>query len=167
MGYDSIIFTIILTMLNKFFNLNTNFIGPEVCPPNSSHLNSVDYKIWGLIQDYNTWCPQTEAPSDRRLGRHEAEHDQQGYWWMALKAHGVCSCQGTIHFEYFLYWTWALLLRLSNCVPKELYYCRRNCENNYTLCSTNCNFVFYKVVQRHYLGEAKNTYIILWQIYSG
>jgi len=38
-----------------------------------------------------------------RLGRHEAERDQQGYWWMALKARGVCSCQGTT------FWTSALL----------------------------------------------------------
>ena len=65
--------------VKKFFLTYTNFIGPEVWPPNSSDLNPVDYKIWGLMQDRNTWCRQTEAASDRCLGRHEAEHDQQGY----------------------------------------------------------------------------------------
>jgi len=28
----------------------SNFIGPDLWPPNSPDLNSVDYKIWGVVQ---------------------------------------------------------------------------------------------------------------------
>src|SRR6218665_4221085 len=31
-----------------------SFIGPDLWPANSSDLNPVDYRIWGLIQDSNT-----------------------------------------------------------------------------------------------------------------
>src|SRR6218665_466172 len=30
----------------------TSFIGPELWPANSPDLNPVDYRMWGLIQDY-------------------------------------------------------------------------------------------------------------------
>jgi len=33
----------------------------------------------------------------------DMKRDQQGYWWMALKARGVCSCQRKT------FWTFALL----------------------------------------------------------
>ena len=28
------------------------FISPDLWPPNSPHLNTVDYKIWGLMQQF-------------------------------------------------------------------------------------------------------------------
>ena len=75
MGHESIIFEI---------SSMPDFIGPELWPPNSLDLNPDNYKIWGLIQDrvYQTAIHDVDKLkqlSDRRLGRHEAEHDQQGY----------------------------------------------------------------------------------------
>ena len=29
-----------------------DFIGPDLWPPNSPDLNSVDYKIWGVMQQH-------------------------------------------------------------------------------------------------------------------
>jgi len=32
--------------------LLARFIGPDLWPPNSSDLNPVDYKVWGLMQEH-------------------------------------------------------------------------------------------------------------------
>ena len=58
------------------------------------------------------------------------------------------------HFEHLLCWTWALCFVACLIVCQGTLLASPKLRNN-ALCPTNSNFMFYKVVQRHYLGEVK------------
>jgi len=144
-----------------FLNLNTNFIRPEVWPPNSP----VDYKIWGLMQDRNTWCRQTEvavwSPSGPTWSR---------AWSTRLLMNGAQDSRRVF-------------------VPRDdiLNICFVEHEHYFFACLTVClrnlitspklrrqHFVFHKLQFRVLQGSvetlfrwSKNTCIVLWQINSG
>jgi len=43
-------------------HMTPNFIGPEMWPPNSPDLNSVDYSIWSVVEErvYQQWIQNTD-----------------------------------------------------------------------------------------------------------
>ena len=94
MGHESVIFAISVTLI-KFLTriLASKFPGLTWirgwCRTASTRLQYMMSTNWSSVWSLS--------------GRHEAERDQQGYWWMALKDRGVCLAKGW-HFEHLLRW---------------------------------------------------------------
>jgi len=82
------------------------FISPNLWPPNSPDLNPVDYKIWGVMQD---WVYQKKSEARERVERAMVEvgaglqqnviDDAIDQWCRRLSA---CIRARGGHFEYLL-----------------------------------------------------------------
>jgi len=76
-------------------------ISPELWLPNSPGLNSIDYKIWGVIKHTAAclWdtCQQCQWPQAATVWRVEwsaAEHCRRCRQWVEKASAGVCSHKG-------------------------------------------------------------------------
>jgi len=82
------------------------FIAPDLWPPNSPHLNPVDYQVWGLMQErvYKTPVNDTTDLKQRLIeawsGITQAVFDKAiDQWTVRLRA---CVKVGGRHFEHLL-----------------------------------------------------------------